>query len=172
MSDLYFEGRLKASPFQGELFNSSFRQLELVTESDFIAYHELARSRWAPVWMSFSQKSRFMTAVYQHLVETVWDDVDRMIMVARVPSVRMPLELGQEKILQVVELAPEVQRLDALGESFLSLYDGFVRHPLESGNNELRLQWHRPRGEHAARKFEDLTQRLRAMGLDASVAGT
>lgn len=171
MTDMYFEGRLKASPFQGELFNSSFRQLELVTESDFIAYHELARNRWAPVWMSFAQKSRFMVAVYQHLVETVWDDVDRMIMLARVPSVRMPLELGQEKILQVVELEPEVQRLDALGESFLSLYDGFVRHPLESGNNELRLQWHRPRGEHAARKFEDLTQRLRAMGLDAEVAG-
>lgn len=171
MSDLYFEGWLRASPFRGELFNSSFRQLELMSEADFIAYHELARSRWAPVWMSFAQKSRFMMAVYQHLVETVWDDVDRMIMVARVPSVRMPLELGQEKILQVVDLAPEVQRLEALGESFLSLYDGFVRHPLESGNNELRLQWHRPRAEHAARKFEDLTQRLRALGLDASVAG-
>ena len=163
--NLCFEGKLQASPFQGELFNSSFRQLELVTEADFLAYHELARPRWAPVWMSFAQKNGFMTQVYRHLVETVWDDVDRMIMVARVPSVRMPLELGQEKILQVVELESEIQRLDALGESFLSLYDGFIRHPLESGNNELRLQWHRPRGDRAAEKFALLVQRLRAMGL-------
>lgn len=163
--NLVFEGALQASPFQGELFHSSFRQLELFTEADFVAYHELARNRWAPVWMSFAQKSRFMTELYQRLVETVWDDIDRMVMVARVPSVRMPVELGQEKILQVVELQPEIDRLDEMGESFLSLYEGFVRHPLEIGNNEVRLEWHRPRGEQAASKFDLLTQRLCAMGL-------
>lgn len=165
--NLCFEGQLQASPYQDELFKSTFRQLELFTEADFVAYHEMARSRWAPVWMSFQQKSRFMTAIYQQLVETVWDDIDRLIMVARVPSVRMPLELGQEKILQVVDMESEIQRLDALGESFLSLYDGFVRHPLESGNNELRLQWHHPRGDQAAHKFALLTSRLRGMGLHA-----
>jgi hypothetical protein len=163
--NLLFEGQLQSSPFHGEIFHSTFRQLELHTESDFVAFQQMARSRWAPVWMSFSQKSRFMSQVYQHILETVWDDVDRMLMVARVPSVRMPIELGQDKILQVVELAPEIQRLEALEESFLSLYDGFVRHPMESGNNELRLQWHRPRGADAAPKFDKLCEKLRAMGL-------
>jgi hypothetical protein len=43
----------------------------------------------------------------------VWDDIDRMVMVARVPSVRVPVELAHEKILQVVELQPEIDRLDA-----------------------------------------------------------
>lgn len=163
--NLVFEGALQASPFQGELFHSSFRQLELFTEADFVAYHEMARNRWAPVWMSFVQKSRFMVDIYQCLAETVWNDIDHMVMVARVPSVRMPLELGQEKILQVVELQSEIDRLNKLGESFLSMYEGFVRHPLESGNNDVRLEWHQPRGEQAASKFDLLTQRLRAMGL-------
>lgn len=164
--NLTFRGVMRASPYRGQLFQSTFRQLELFTEADFAAYHELARRTWAPVLMSFSQKSRFMTELYGHLLKTVWDDIDRLILIARVPSVRMPQELGQEKIIQVVELESEVQRLDALGESFLSLDEGFVRHPLEWGANELRLQWHRPRGEEAAAKFFELTRRLRDMGLE------
>lgn len=169
--NLLFEGRLKSSPFHGEIFHSSFRQLELHTESDFAAFQQMARSRWAPVWMSFSQKSRFISQIYQHIADTVWNDIDHLLMVARVPSVRMPMELGQDKILQAVEMAPEIQRLEALEESFLSLYEGFVRHPMEGGNNEVRLQWHSPRCSDAAPKFQDLCERLRALGLRESVLG-
>ena len=42
--NLLFEGQLKSSPFHGEIFHSSFRQLELHTESDFAAFQQMAMS--------------------------------------------------------------------------------------------------------------------------------
>lgn len=162
---LVFHGQLQASPFAGELFLSDIRPRALETEEDFIAYHQMARPTWASVWMSFPQKSRLLAAIHRHVVETVWDDVDHVLQVCRVPGIRMPVELGHEKIFQVVELAPEIERLESLGESFLSIHEGFVRHPMEEGMNDLRIQWHGARSPEAPRKFQDLAQRLRALGL-------
>lgn len=77
----------------------------------------------------------------------------------------MPVELGQDKVFQVVELQPEVDRLVWAGESFLAVYEGFVRHPLEQGNNELLVEWHNHCCDHAQAKFGELSNRLRLMGL-------
>lgn len=165
LTPLVFHGRLLDSPFEGELFLSDIRPGTLETEMDFVAYAQLARPNWAPVWMSFPQKCRFLGSIVQHIVDTVWDDIDLLLMICRVPGIRMPLELGQEKIFQVVELEPEIERLAALGQSFLSMDEGFVRHPMEIGNNDLRLQWHLPRGAQAVPHFERLCERLRALGL-------
>ena len=162
---LLFEGQLSQSPFKGEYFLSDIRPRTLETEADFVSYRALARPTWAPVLMSFPQKGRFLSSILTCMLNTVWDDVDRLLMVCRVPGIRMPLELGQDKILQVVELAPEVERLSALGESFLAMDEGFVRHPLETGNNELRLQWHGARAHDAAEKFAALCNALRSLGL-------
>lgn len=162
---LTFEGQLASTPSPGEFFLSNIRPRELATDHDFASYRALARADWAPVQMSFPQKCRYLEQIVGCIRETVWTDVDWRLMNCRVPGIRMPVSLGEEKILQVVELEPETQRLRALGYSFLAMKEGFVRHPSEVGDNRLRLDWHLPRRAGAVAAFEDLCRRLRALGL-------
>ena len=81
------------------------------------------------------------------------------------PAFACPIELGQEKVFQLVDPQPEIDRLNGAGESFVSIYEGFVRHPLEIGSNDLMLEWHNCHGSGAVCQFNDLSRRLRSIGL-------
>lgn len=167
--NVVFAGRLLTSPFLGEIYLSNIRPYQLVTEDDFIAYTSLARASWAPVLMSFGQKSEFLNRIVEHVVDAVGQHNCRILLNCRVPGIRMPMALGKGNVFQVVDLSPEITRLTRAGESFVSIYEGFVRHPLEIGHNELLVEWHNCPDAAAVSRFRELSFCFFSMGFVADI---
>jgi hypothetical protein len=91
--------------------------------------------------------------------------VDNVVINCRVPAGgRMAYELGDVGVFLVSELAPEAERLARAGRSFLTIDEGLVRHPLETGDNQIDLDWHLPSAD-GEQCFALLTQELVRLGL-------
>ncbi|WP_321818265.1 MULTISPECIES: hypothetical protein [unclassified Paraburkholderia] len=163
---LTFVGQLRSSPFAGEPVLSSYRGHRLLSEDDFYAYAAFSKEKWSPVLLSFQQKWALLDRIFAALDTHIGERVERIILSSRVPGTRMPVRLGEGRIFQVVSPGAECARLHASGASFVAVYEGFVRHPMETGRNELALVWHRPPEDSATRDaFEALSLALRDIGL-------
>lgn len=167
---MVFQAQMRHSPYKGQVFPSEMRQPILQGETDFLGFTAMARREWAPILMSFPQKYDFLGKVFEHIWASLDTQIERVILNSRVPGMRMPVDLGQERVFQVLDLAPEVARLQSTGQSFLTVFEGFVRHPLEIGNNELTITWYNPPSDEVADakgRFAQLAEKLLAMGLEA-----
>jgi hypothetical protein len=166
---LSFRSRLLSSPFLPGVISANLQPSVLQSEADFAAHAAFARTTWVPVLLSFPQKH----ALFKDIVTAVWrhlgDSIDLMVMNCRVPAGgRMPAALGEERIFLVADLQPEINRLTRVGCSFVAIREGFVRHPMEEGDNGLDLDWHLP-PKDAAQRFSPLTSELLALGLSEAV---
>ncbi|MBV8753545.1 MAG: hypothetical protein JO309_01555 [Pseudonocardiales bacterium] len=162
---LSFEAQLTSAPYAGTIIPSNRHPAVLDSEDDFAAAAQFARRSWAPVLMSFAQRHAFMARVFEKIRTVLADRIRRVVLHGRVPhGERMPPELASEGVFIVTELQPEVIRLTQTGESFLTFYEGFVRHPMEIGNNDVRIEWHNFPEDGPAR-FAALGDELLALGL-------
>ncbi|MGA2286884.1 hypothetical protein [Bradyrhizobium sp.] len=143
----------------------------LTSEADFTAMALMARAEWAPVLLSFAQRHDLMRRIFQTIDAVLGDTLQRILLHSRVPAGgRMPAILARETVFIVSELECEIARLLSAGLSFLSIHEGFVRHPLEVGNNEVEIAWHNP-PEGGAARFNLLTSELNKLGFSAPAAG-
>lgn len=165
---LQFRAQMHTSPFKGQVFPSEMRQPILQNEADFVGFAQMARKEWAPILMSFPQKYQFLGQVFEHIWACLDPHIERVLLNSRVPGMRMPLILGEERVFQIIDLEAAVNQLLPSGQSFLSVFEGFVRHPLEVGNNEIVLTWHNPQCADAATRFQELSERLLKLGLEAT----
>lgn len=163
---LSFHAHLHRNPYPAEIIPAGLLPPQVATEDDFACYAMFAKPNWVPVLLSFAQKYRLMEAVLAEIRRTLDGQFQQIVMTCRVPGVlRFPAAYNAPDIFKVADLAMETQRLRAFGIPFLAMHEGFVRHPMEQGENEFRLELHRP-GPAAAAAFGECRLALRALGLD------
>jgi hypothetical protein len=161
---LSFSGKLTVSPFKGQVFLCDTRFPVIATEDDFAGYAEMSRATWAPVLMSFPQKSLFLSRILSSVDATVGPHLDRIVMNCRVPGRRLPVESMDEKLFLVVDLEPEINELVKTDDSVLAIYEGLVRFPLEEGDNDIVVTWHNCRGPDPEGDFAALSDALIKLG--------
>lgn len=163
--DRVWSGRLVRRPFPGAPVNAGFAPPQLASEADFAAYADFATEGWAPVLVSFPQRHALMDAIVGLLEREIGAQAHTMLVTCRVPSGgAMPARLGAEHILNVVEPEAEARRLNRLGLSFLIVREGFIRYPMERGDNRLSVAWfNAPEGAPA---LAALTAPLAALGVE------
>lgn len=167
---LIFNAHLHRCPYPDEITQAGLLPPQIATEDDFAAYAAFAKPTWAPVLLTFVQKYRLMDAVLTEIRRTLDGEFRQLLMTCRVPGVtRFPPAYNCEDILKVSDLTVEAQRLRALGIPFLTMHEGFVRHPMEQGENEFRLALHRP-GALGEPAFRVCVEALRGLGLEGDVS--
>jgi hypothetical protein len=163
---LIFNAHLCRCPYPDEITQVGLLPPQLVTQDDFAAYAAFAKPTWVPVLLTFMQKYRLMDAVLAEIRRTLDGEFRQLLMTCRVPGVtRFPTAYNSEDIFKVADLTAETQRLRAFGIPFLTLHEGFVRHPMEQGENEFRLALHRP-GVSGERAFRACVEALLRLGLE------
>lgn len=164
---LTFNAYLRRCPYPDEITQAGLLPPQIATQDDFAAYAAFAKPAWAPVLLTFKQKYRLMDRVLAEISRTLDGEFQQILMSCRVPGVtRFPAAYNREDIFKVADMTVETQRLRAIGIPFLTLHEGFVRHPMEQGNNEFCLALHRP-GISGAHAFQTCVEALSALGLEA-----
>ncbi len=168
---LRFRATLRRSPYPDEISPADLMAPQIATEGDFAGYAAFAKPVWAPVLMTFAQKYRLMDTVLAEVRRTLGGQFEQILMTCRVPGVtRFPTAYNAEDIFKVADLTVETRRLRGLGMAFLTMHEGFVRHPMEQGNNEFELALHNPRAD-AGPAFEACVEALSALGLQPDAPG-
>lgn len=167
---LTFNAHLHRCPYPDEITQAGLLPPQIATEDDFAAYAAFAKPTWVPVLLTFVQKYRLMDAVLAEIRRTLDGEFRQLLMTCRVPGVtRFSTAYNAEDVFKVTDLTAEAQRLEALGIPFLTLHEGFVRHPMEQGENEFRLTLHRP-GPSGELAFRACVEALRGLGLEEDVS--
>lgn len=164
---LRFRATLQRPPYPDDIVPADLMPPQITTEADFAGYATFAKPVWAPVLVTFAQKYRLMDTVLAEIRRTLGGQFEQILMTCRVPgATRFPTAYNAEDIFKVADLTVETARLRALGIPFLTLHEGFVRHPMEQGSNEFELALHNPRSD-AGPGFEECVQALCALGLES-----
>jgi hypothetical protein len=165
MTILTFHATLQRAPYPEEIQRTGLLPPQIATETDFAAYRAFAKAEWAPVLLNFQQKYRFMEGILAAIRNHLGGDFDLILMTCRVPGVlRFPTAFNADDIFKVAALEPEACRLRARGLRLLTLHEGFVRHPMEVGGNELAMTLDAPT-DAAAVRFAALCEEITASGL-------
>lgn len=165
MTILSFHATLQRPPYPEEIQRAGLLPPQIATETDFAAYRAFAKVKWAPVLLNFQQKYRFMEGLLAAIRNHLGGEFDLILMTCRVPGVlRFPAAFNAEDIFKVATLEPEAGRLRARGLRVLTVHEGFVRHPMEVGGNELALTFDAP-SDAAADGFTALCAEITASGL-------
>lgn len=142
---------------------SLFHTPPFVDEQDFESYALMGREDWTRSRMTYGQKHALMGAVVALLRETCGAE---MIVNSRMPAVaRMPDAMLGDDVFFALDVAAERAALAAEGLSVLTVEEGFARHPLEYGDNRLRLTWTNPPAD-AAGRLGAAAAGLAALGLE------
>lgn len=165
MSIEIFRATLIRAPYAQEPQQVGFLPPQVESETDFAAYRAFAKTDWPPILMNFAQKHRFMDELLTSIRRHLGGEFDLLLMTCRVPGVmRFPAAFNAEDVFKIAEIEPEASRLAAQGLRLLTLREGFVRHPMEQGANELELTL-RGGSESGRRGFAALGAEILASGL-------
>lgn len=146
-----------------EVTPSLFHTPPFFGEQDFESYALMGREDWTRSRVTYGQKHALMAAVVTLLRETCGAE---MVVTSRMPAVaRMPDAMLGEDIVVVMDVATERDAIAAEGRSVIGVEEGFARHPLERGDNRLRLTWANPPADGAAR-LAAVAAALPALGLE------
>ncbi|GAA4222757.1 hypothetical protein GGQ68_001005 [Sagittula marina] len=162
---LAYHSQLRHRPYPDQVISGDFNSLQLETADDFAAYRAMAQSRWAPILVSFSQKYQILDRVLAAIEAHLDDDYDVLLTTLRVPgAMRFPKRYYDDRLFLVADLAMETARQVSRGARVLVMQEGLVRHPMETGQNELVLTLHN--ADAAATRFAACGQDLAALGFD------
>jgi len=142
---LEYRSYLCDHPFANEVISGDFNSLQLETADDFAAYRAMAQADWPPILVSFSQKYKILDKVLETIETHLDDDYDVLLMTLRVPgAMRFPKRYYSDRLFLVVDLGMETKTLLDRGKRVLVVQEGLVRHPMETGQNELFVTLHNP----------------------------
>jgi hypothetical protein len=161
---LEYRSFLHEHPFENEVISGDFNSLQLETADDFAAYRAMAIADWPPILVSFSQKYQILDKVLETVETHLDDDYDVLLMTLRVPgAMRFPKRYYSERVFLVADLEMEKKRLLEWNKRVLVVQEGLVRHPMETGQNELFLTLHNPKSD-AGSRFAACSEGLEALG--------
>lgn len=161
---LEYRSYLREHPFENEMISGDFNSLQLETADDFAAYRAMAQADWPPILVSFSQKYQILDKVLEAIETHLDADYDVLLMTLRVPgAMRFPKRYYSDRLFLVADLAMETHVLLKKGKRVLVVQEGLVRHPMETGQNELFLTLHNAAAD-AGPRFTACRQDLAELG--------
>lgn len=161
-----YRAQLRRNPWPDEILPAGLEPPQVMTDDDFACYAMFAKPTWAPVLLSFPQKYRLMALVLEEIRTHLGGHFEQLVMTCRVPGVmRFPNTYNAPDVFKVADLPMAVEQMQALGVPFLAMHEGFVRHPMEQGENEfvLTLYSQSPAAQEA---FLACSKALNALGLE------
>ncbi len=158
---LSYHNFLKCSPGPSSCIPGDAPLPQLVTESDFAGFATMAQENWGNVYTTFTQKYILMHRIVSLILESMECHIDFLIMTARMPGMmKFPISFQDKKVFIVSNPELEGNRLLPTQKPFITLYEGFVRFPMEIGNNELQLEFHNIKNDSAKIAFRECGKRL------------
>ena len=137
-----FTGQLNRSPHAFCAYRANAVVLPLTTPEDYVSISRIDKPEvQLPVLCGFQEKydllEQIINAAFLYL-----QPLERCVMTAMMPGgLRLPARLLQDDIFLLHQVDKEAKRLFIDGYSVLAIEESIIRHPLESGNNHLRLRW-------------------------------
>ena len=164
---LEFLAYMTRVPYPEACVSGDFNSLQLETADDFAAYRAMAQADWPPILVSFSQKYQILDRVLGAIETHLDADYDVLLMTLRVPgAMRFPRRFYSDRLFLVASPEAEAQRLQAAAKRVLILREGLVRHPMETGRNELSMRLLNPAADVVPR-FDACCREFEAIGFDA-----
>ncbi|MGL6208438.1 MAG: hypothetical protein ACRC14_01250 [Paracoccaceae bacterium] len=164
---LDFLGYMTRVPYPEACVSGDLNALQLETADDFAAYRAMAQADWPPILVSFSQKYQILDRVLGAIETHLDADYDVLLMTLRVPgAMRFPRRFYSDRVFLVASPEREAQRLHSAAKRVLILHEGLVRHPMETGRNELSMRLLNPAADAGAR-FDACCREFEAIGFDA-----
>lgn len=172
MTSVCFIGEFLGYPAPGKLTVCDYGLIPFHDDMDFESYEIMGRprrARWVPTRVNYAQKYQLLGEVLGILRREAGTALQEILLNSRMPSWhRMPSQMLGSDIFVVQDLEYEIGRLNAAGLSFISLYEGLVRHANEDGENEILLEWHQS-PEDGLTRLQAMQTAFAALGIAGQV---
>lgn len=138
-----FHGQFIGRPFPYGSSRANAMVLPMEQAEDYASLSRIPKpSSQAPILCSFQEKYQLLEQVVCAAFANL-HPLDRCVITAMMPGgMRLPARLLQPDVFLVHHVADEVRRLLRNGCSLLVIEESIIRHPLEAGDNTLRLCWY------------------------------
>jgi hypothetical protein len=121
-------------------------------ESDFASYEKVGPRQRVVSLVNYHEKYALLAQIIGAVRCHAGPALAEIVLNSRMPStLRMPRELFGEDIFLVHDVAAEARVLSAQRRCFVAMHEGFVRDYMETGGNEMLLDWYWPPEDSAAR---------------------
>lgn len=170
-----YEGIFNGFPAPGKLTVCDYGLIPFHDDLDFESYEIMGRPRrekWIPTRVNYEQKYVLLADILGIVRQEAGSSLQEIILNSRMPSWhRMPAALMGKDIFVVVDVDYETERLLKENISFITLYEGFIRHANEEGHNQLVLHWYRA-PEDGGVRLAAMQARFAALGLVGEVSSS
>ena len=157
-----YEGVLTGRPFGHRVTMAQMQPLPLVGEHDFAIAGAFHGSHGTPVLLNYAEHVELLALLVSTFLVQI-PELDMIVVRMRLPTQgRLPRELLQDKVLLLDVLTEELGSLNIEHINVLEIEDRFLRHPLEIGDNRIRL---RMVVQGAAGRLHDLMPWLANFGI-------
>lgn len=157
-----YEGILERRPFGDKAILAQTQSLPLIGEHDFAVVSSFAGSRDTPVLLNYSEHCDFLELLVRNVLIQI-PDLDIIVVRMRMPfQGRIPIELLNEKVLLLDEQVEGWGGHGAKDVDMVEIEDGFLRHPLELGDNHIKLRVTMRKPGH---RLHDLIPWLQSVGI-------
>lgn len=161
-----FHGQFRghSTPHRVSRANATILPMEQAEDYESLSRVPMPACR-SPVLCNFPEKyhllEQIIIAAFTHL-----PSLERCVMTAMMPGgVRLPVRLLMEDIFLVHDLEEETQRLRHSGCCLLAIEERIIRHPLEAGDNTLRLRWFNAKAPTAGQGWTDFVHVLSTLNI-------
>lgn len=132
---------------------------------DFDSYRMLGRGTWPASRVTYERKYELLSEIFDLIRKHAAGQFSEMLVYSRMPSImRMPKPLFGPDVFFLLGLDDEAQRLQPTGLSFLTIREGFVRHALEDGDNQITVRWFNA-PDLALVAMQEISKALEALGI-------
>ncbi|WP_299945145.1 hypothetical protein [uncultured Microbulbifer sp.] len=141
----------------------SARTLPLEHAGDFQALSSLHVNS-VPILLNYSEHYKFIVNLLK-CINSCNPQFKTLLLRMQMPAGgRMPREFLHEQVLMLQDVSNEEAILTQEGKAYLVIEDTLIRHPLEAGQNTIRVRISSP--DHCRDLVESICQRLHAHGFE------
>lgn len=144
------------------------RTLPLEREVDFEAFSILPVNS-SPMMLNYAEHYRLIVELLA-CMKTFEPKFDAFLLRMQMPAGgRMPKEFLDQRVLMLQDVSGEESILQREGKSYLAIEDSLPRHPLEAGDNKIRIRLSCIDSSSGSRLdlIETVSAKLQDLGFDA-----
>jgi hypothetical protein len=135
-------------------------------ESDFASYERIAPAQRVVSLVNYDEMYALLAQIVGAVRCNAGPALAEIVLNSRMPStLRMPRELFGADIFLVHDVAAEARVLSAERRCFLAIHESFVRDYIETGCNELLMDWYWP-PEDSATRIKAIASAFEILGIE------